>query len=261
MIHIYATTHRRNRIIADAFNTGIRSQGGKAKIVPPGPLLPGDVFVYGALRGTLQPLRQAMAEGRTWYYGDNGYFLQGYKDAIHRGYFRITRNALQHDGSGKAGPDRWRQLKLEIKPWRQSGSHVLVCPPDQRLAELWEFDHEAWLEDALFRLRAATDRPIHVRLRETRTDASQPLSAALADCWAMVTRHSNAATEALLAGIPVFCTHPCASARMARSNLSLIEDPWLPDDREQWAWNLAANQWTIAEIRSGLAWRMLQCTA
>jgi hypothetical protein len=32
----------------------------------------------------------------------------------------------------------------------------------------------------------------------------------------------------------------------------------MPDDRESWAATLAAQQWTLEEMRSGLAWRELQ---
>ena len=31
----------------------------------------------------------------------------------------------------------------------------------------------------------------------------------------------------------------------------------MPDDREQWAWNLAAAQWDLDEMRSGYCWREL----
>jgi hypothetical protein len=33
-----------------------------------------------------------------------------------------------------------------------------------------------------------------------------------------------------------------------------MENPVKPDNREQMAWALADNQWTLAEIESGMAW-------
>ena len=72
--------------------------------------------MYGCLRGLKPTLDQAQAEGRTWYYADNGYFRPG-----KTGYFRVTRDALQHDGTGDASPERWERLGLEIKPWRKDG--------------------------------------------------------------------------------------------------------------------------------------------
>jgi hypothetical protein len=71
-------------------------------------------------------------------------------------------------------------------------------------------------------------------------------------CWT-----SNAAVDAVLAGVPVFCTSPCAAYRMGHADLSKIETPHFPPDREQWAWSLAANQWTLREMASGQCWREL----
>ena len=78
-----------------------------------------------------------------------------------------------------------------------------------------------------------------------------PLENDLRNAHCMVTAYSNAATEALLAGIPVFTTHPCVSSTMGTSDLSRLEHPRYPDDRERWAAILAANQWTLAEMKSG----------
>lgn len=213
--------------------------------------------MYGCLRGLKPTLDQAIAEGRTWYYADNSYFRRAGRD-VERGYFRVTRNALQHDGRGKADSSRWKALGLTIAPWRASGNHVLVCPPDAAYGALWGLDHRAWLRDALAQLRAATDRPIIVRDRSLAGSTAQPFVEALQDCWALVTHQSNAAVEALLAGVPVFVTGKSAAACMGKSDLSEIEEPAMPRDRRRWASVLAANQWTLSEMRSGTCWRDLQ---
>ena len=148
-------------------------------------------MMYGALRGLMPTLKQAQAEGRTWLYADNGYLRPGKS-----GHFRITRNALQHDGAGDASPDRLERLGLEIKPWRKDGSHVLVCPPDAIYGQLWGLDHAKWLQDVLATLRSATDRPVLVRDRSKAGSATEPFAAALRGAWALVTCASNAAVEA-----------------------------------------------------------------
>ena len=76
-------------------------------------------------------------------------------------------------------------------------------------------------------------------------DKTAPLAVDLKDCHAVVVHSSNVAVDALLAGVPVFCTVPCAAYRMGYADLSKIESPLYPDDREQWAWNLADQQWTL----------------
>lgn len=246
-LKVYRTTHIKNRRISEAFAAGCG-----AEIVPPGPLRSGAVFVYGCLRGTKEVVDQAKAAGRTWYYADNGYFRPGMD-----GYFKVTKNALQHDGSGQFGPERWRRLGKTIHPWRADGEHILICPPSMSWGEIWGFDPMQWLADVLERLSSSTDRPLHIRHRE---NLDTQLHVALDNAWAMVTHSSNAAVEALLWGIPVFCTDPCGAYRMGTPDLSRIENPPMPDDRELWQWacNLAANQWTIQEMRDGTCWRELK---
>jgi hypothetical protein len=243
----YATVHPKSRMICEAF-----AKGAGGKVVGPAPLRPGKAFFYGALRGLLPTLRQAQAEAREWFYADNGYFRPG-----KGGYFRITRNARQHDGCGNAKPERWERLGLEIKPWRTIGSHILVCPPDQLYGELWGIDVVKWRNDVLGQLERATDRPVVVRDRSSAKDPNRPLAADLANCWALVTCTSNIAVDALIAGVPVFCTHPCSAYDMGTPILGSIEEPIMREDRLRWAQVLAANQWTLPEMSSGLCWREL----
>jgi hypothetical protein len=188
-------------------------------------------------------LSDARCQGATWYYGDHGYFNRGE-------YYRITRNAFQHDGCGDAAPLAGAQ------PWRRDGRHVLVCPPDDKIAVLMGFDEHVWLQDVLDRLRNNSDRPVKIRTRDH--EYQRPLERDLDDAWALVTWGSNAAVEALMYGVPVFCTGDCASSRMGRSDPINIEYPYYPDDRDEWAGVLAANQWTLDEIASGIAWERLQ---
>jgi hypothetical protein len=104
-------------------------------------------------------------------------------------------------------------------------------------------------------LKASTDREIRVRTKEQRK--AVPFAQALQGAHAVVCWTSNAAVDALLAGFPVFCTAPCAAYRMGQTDLAKIECPFFPPDREQWARNLAANQWTLNEMTSGQCWREL----
>lgn len=251
MLNVYATTHKHSRTICEAFAAGCG-----APIVGPSPLRPGDAFMYGALRGLLPTLQRAQREGRTWFYADNGYLKPGH----YHGHYRVTRNALQHDGYGTTDPARWRELGLSIAPWRKNGGHVVVCPPGRLFASLFGFDADKWLADTLRALKAHTDRPVKVRVKmswqEVKTPM-EPLAADLEGAWALVTHSSNAAVEAVMAGIPVFATARCGASRVALSDLSMIEAPMLPDDREEWLSVLAANQWMLDEMRDGTCWRML----
>lgn len=271
MIHIYDTTHRHSHQVCVPF-----AQGCGGKIVSAAPLRDGDCFFYGAIRGLLPTLKQAQARGRTFYYADNGYFLPGKKEG---NYFRVTKNALQHDGSGELprpyhmARERWARLGLEIKPWRTDGGHVLVCAPARLFAATFGFSADEWLRLTLKTLGKYTKRELRVRAK-IKFDDGLPYSLVerdgqltasgitrfaddLAGAWALVTHSSNTAVDALLAGVPVFCTARCGASAMASNDLREIERPRTDGDRLHWARVLANRQWTLAEMRDGTCWRML----
>ncbi len=210
-------------------------------------LRPGPVALFGSPQIWNPILLQAIHEGRDWYYGDHACFGR-YR------YYRVTRNALQHHGHGRHRKDSLRRLGINIEPWRKDGEHVVFCPPDQAFTQLFGFDADVWEKNILSELQRHTRRPIVVR-RRGQVGRMRPLAEDLQGAWALVTYSSNAAVEAVVRGVPVFCLHECAASAMGLSDLSMIESPAYPDWREQWAANLAANQWTLEEIAAGECWR------
>lgn len=210
-------------------------------------LRPGPVAMFGSRHFT-ELLNKAIKEKRTWYYGDHGYFNRFV-------FYRVTRNAYMHNGQGEGDENRLKQLGVQIEAWRVGGKDILICPPDPQYSRRNGFSDHEWYLSVRKTLRAHTDRPIRVRLRK---DASRsPLRAALENCHAMVTHHSNAAVEALLMGVPVFVTGECSARMMAETDLTRIEYPIRRDDRLRFASVLAANQWTLSEIHNGECWRRI----
>lgn len=251
-MNIYSTGHKHSQAVCRALATGTG-----CKVRPVGALAPGGVAMYGFLRGLLPMLRQAQAERRAWVYADRGYFGATY-NGDYSGYFRVTRNRLQHDGSGEYSPARWQQLDLQIQPWRKDGGHVLVCPPGEVFSEsIGGFKAAAWLASVQQQLARSTDREVRIRNKPA-AEAYRTLQQDLQGCHALVTYMSNAAVEALLAGVPVFCLGPSAAQSMGKTDLAQIESPAYPDDRPRWAAALAANQWTLAELAAGAANHLFQ---
>lgn len=246
--NIYSTGHAHSQAVCSAL-----ARGTGYPVVAPTAILDGGVVAYGFLRGLLPILRQAQAEERPWVYADRGYFRVTYGDD-YSGYFRLTRNAYQYRGlSARRDADRWRRLLLPIHPWRR-GRHVVVCPPGEIFAQaVGGFAAAEWEEQTLAALRAHTDREVRIRRKPKPGSKGPTLAADLQDCHALVTFMSNTAVEALLAGVPVFCTGKSAAQCMGLSDLSKIESPVYPDHRQEWAETLASNQWTLDEIKRGLA--------
>ena len=75
----------------------------------------------------------------------------------------------------------------------------------------------------------------------------------------MVAYSSSAAIDALIAGVPVFVLSDFAAAyRMGSPDLSQIESPVYPHDRQSFCNCLADQQWNLLELRNGEAWRALR---
>ena len=192
-------------------------------------------------------VKRAQDIGVDWYYGDHGFFGRGH-------YFRAARNRRTADGAdGNTDPYRFRTFNISIQQWRATGRHIIVCPNSE--AYLARHGAANWVDETLRALRKVTDRPLRVRWKK---DAERrPLRNDLTSAWAVVTFTSNAAVEAILAGVPAFCAAPCAGLTMGSGDLSKIETPCMPSGREQWAARLANNQWTLAEIARGDLWRAI----
>ncbi len=178
-------------------------------------------------------------------------------------YFQMALGG--HNGSGtwpRGGGERWDGWDIEIAPWRAQGDHILVCGQrgfgysDMAMPEKWPDMMHA-------RLSALTPRPLwyrpHPKRRRRWTKAQYdrvldfraPLSAHLRDAWAVVVYTSNAATEALLSGVPAFFDGPhLVTEGAAQPGVDHIECPALAGRlpalrRMAWA------QWSMGEIARG----------
>lgn len=235
--------------ICEAFIAGC---GGAVAVGSPH-LLPGPAFFFGVDASNEHLWREARADlGREWFYCDNAYF-----DTTRQQYFRISKNRLQHPGYGTSDGSRFRALGIEIEPWRASGSHIVVCPQSDDFMRRVVGYRGNWVTDTIQNIGERTNRPIRLRLwNRDKARLAGSLAADLEGAAALVTWSSASAVTAVLAGVPVVVGRDCAAAPMAGTLEQLDAMPH--PDREQWAGVLADSQWTLAEMRSGMAWEALQ---
>lgn len=247
-----APNEKTSPIFCRAFAKGC---GGQAQVGEP--LREGPMALWGSPK-LWAMLTRARKEGRTWYYGDNAYFGRSeLTNPTGEKFFRITKNALQHDGTGASDPSRFRQFGLPIQPWRATGHHIVICPNCAAYFELHGMRVDHWLHQVQSVIKMHTDRPVKVRWKLTAKDF--PLAKDLVDAWATVVFTSNSAVESLVAGVPVFVLGETAAAyRMGQPDLTKIETPFYPNDRQAFCEALACNQWTLKEIERGMAWRQVQ---
>lgn len=217
------------------------------------------VFV-GVHPTTIHLLRQADLAQRPYVTLDNGYFSP-YKQG---GYFRATTNGLQWTRRADVcidDPDAQRRFDAHgqsIQPWRTSGSHILLVLQTPAWFENFGLNRTRWAEWVGDRLAQVTDRRIRIREKPLKglSHPPPPLEEDLRDCWAVVGLSSNVMVQAALMGVPVCPLAPCAASPVG-TPLEQIETPLYPW-RDRWAWGLAANQWTVEEMRSGRMWADLQ---
>ena len=213
-------------------------------------LLDGDVAMFG--HPELMPLlAEAQRQGRNWYYGDKAYFGREV-------YYRITKNAYMHNTVGEPNFTRLKKLNLTFQQWK-NGSDILICPQSDVFFRLKGISQKQWIDETIRKLRMYTDRKIRFQYKSTVKGAEQAFKRSLSGVWAVVVHSSMAGVQATIHGVPCFATEPnCTSAQFGSTDLSLIESPVRPDNRERMAAVLAANQWTIPEINSGLAWEHIK---
>lgn len=215
----------------------------------------GHVF-FGVNDSNLREFTQVKKRGEPWFYIDNSYH-----DKVRGTYFRVTRNALQHPGTGESDGSRFKALGVPIKPWRESAGHeILVCPQSDsfmRTAAAYEGD---WTKTTLDKLRSFGVDMSTVRVRPWSPDKIK-LSLKLMDEIAsdklrlLVTHSSASAITAMLEGVPAISEVGAAHALTGPLTRESVENPPRPADRERFASVLADAQFTLEEMKRGLAWR------
>jgi len=157
-------------------------------------------------------------------------------------------------------------LKLELKPWRTKGKHILICMQRDGGFSMKNLDPVKWLEEKLIEIRKYTDRPIQIRphpgkpqdfSRFLRPDItivdskSVPLVGSMRKAHAAVFFNSSSSVAAICEGIPIFVDdNSCVAKQVANTDLKLIENPGI-FDRDQWIYDLASAHWNDLDGKTG----------
>ena len=173
-------------------------------------------------------------------------------------------------------PSRWKKissdLKLELKPYRQQGDHILICLQRNGGWSMGGLDVQKWLDSVILKVRTiCPNRPIvirkhpgdkkmkNVRIFQPNIKISQSTNIVddLKNCWATVVYNSSPSIASLIEGVPVFVTDPTPqnsqSYGVANLDLNKLESPDF-FDRQQWVEKLSMCHWNFQELESGEAW-------
>lgn len=243
---------------AGAFSAGLEACGHRPLRRSASDHCPGQVESFGAvvitgMRGKGRVIRDDYAAiGVPVVVIDYGYLARVSGVASwESGHWQVGVGDLNRPPSFECPSDRFDSLGIAVKPKGRGkvplvlGQHV--GDPSHGLNAVEMAAWAQWLCDAHgARFRAHPDSP-GVEVRAERADG--PLGAVLADTSVVYTLCSTAGLDALLAGVPAVATMP------DRACWGSLSGPRLPSKAARAALcaRLAYGQWTLDEMRSGLA--------
>lgn len=250
---------------AEAFSAGLKAAGYEVRTGVAERGRSGDVLlIWNRYWQTHELALRFEREGGTVLVAENGYLGAGGtapKFDVHPGgpkphhYYALGRGFHNDDTRWKAGgEERWAALRVELKPWRESGEHVLLLP-NRSFGIPGRMMPLEWAGQAAARIRKQSQRPVRVRAHPGNDAPKRPLQADLEGCWAAVVWTSSAGVHALAAGIPVFCEGPAWSMKAAACS-GPIDAPVLPERLPAFK-RLAWGQWRLEEIQTGAPFRHL----
>lgn len=173
---------------------------------------------------------------------------------------------------------RWQKISamlgLQLKPYRKTGNHILVCCQRNGGWSMHGMPVQNWLDQTIKQIQMFTDRPIVVRPHpgdkkwrnylilnkyKNVTLSTQHITQDLQNAWATVLHNSSPAVASAIEGVPVFLTDPQVSqaAEVSDTNLKRLEDPKM-FDRQTWIEKLSMCHWNFEELKSGEAWQFFR---
>jgi hypothetical protein len=215
--------------------------------------------------------------GKPYVYIDLAYWMRRWRGDRY-GYHRFAvsnRHPTAYFQRHRHKKDRADAVGVQLRPWKNPGKNIVLCGMSDKCARFEGFAFEEWERQAIQKIRAVTDRPIVYRPKPQRRRGDQyppiegvkhscpmtrSLEADLADAWAVVSHHSNAGIDAIVAGVPCFSDEGVTNA-VGHQELGIyIEDPKIPtmEERRQFVNDVAYCQWNREEMRSGLVWKHLK---
>lgn len=267
----------RERILADAFRDGVRAHGDEIELralQPTVEVANCDVAVMVGVKSR-ELFRAHWQAGAHTIMIDKGYIRHSAKGPVKIWeYWRCAVDAHHPTATlmKTARPfDRLEQLHIPLKPWRKTGSHIVMAGSSAKYHEFYGMKEPTNYAIKLTRhLKSITGRTIVYRPKPSWHEAvpvegtvfSQggQIEDVLKDAWALVTHGSNACWEAVVQGIPCIVLGDAVAKPISSQAVEEIENPLMvtPSVRAQWMANLAYCQWTQQEFASGEAWAILR---
>jgi hypothetical protein len=278
-VTFFASDKPREQILAEGFIRGLRDHGDEGEIVT----LKGDVpIAHGSQAAcmvgvkSLELWKANMKAGVHCIMFDKGYD----RDAVTTtgpktwAYWRVAVDAHHPTHYLMKENKPHDRIFAEFKPWREYDpkGRILVAGSSAKYHRFYDITEPTryWRAN-IKRMGRYTSAKVIYRPKPSWHEAV-PIKAAsfskrrnitimddLGQASVMVTHGSNAVVESILEGVPVISLGPSVAAPISSYDLSALSPKQMPYEapdevRLQWLANLGYCQWTVEEMRKGLAW-------
>jgi hypothetical protein len=200
---------------------------------------------YGILRGMSDVFRACEATNRPWHNCDRGYFNPSHYD----GYYRISYKGTQ--ARYDVAYPIIRSYEGELKSPRKDdpSKPILICPPTDAVCEFFGVGQWSW------RIAQAAWEPCPIIRNK-----GDPNPINWDDYRAVITFNSSVGWQALINGIPCLSdpTHSVVGSYYNTKSIDECIEMFNTRPRKPLLDFMASHQFTLAEIRQGLAWPLLK---
>lgn len=259
----------RAQLLADAFALGVaRHQDSAFTCEHFTQHVVYDVIVAYGWRHWRHAFDLQLNAGRAYVFIDGAYFgrVKDHRDP--NGFHKVTINGRHPKVAMDLPGDRFDRFDLRIKPWRETGEHILLAGMSAKNATDLGIPPGSWERTMIDRLQSVSKRPIVYRPKPTWRDApalrgtrysppTEPLEDVLRGAWAVVTHHSNVSVDGLRWGIPCYIEEG-AALPFSMQTLDRLEEPPQLEGRDAFMNGVAWWQWSLSEMRSGACWEFIK---
>jgi len=186
---------------------------------------------------------------------DSGYtnFIESNKK-----WHRLVRNHLHTGKYVNAPVDRLSMFKTFPRQWRTGGDKILVIEPGIFAANIFHINIEQWKKQIQEELSKYTDKKIIFREKAPKKKRESLYKHLLdEEYYCVININSNAATEAIWAGVPVITLDQHISNSVTRSKISDINNLYR-GNLADWLCMLSYSQFTYDELINGTAAKIIK---
>jgi hypothetical protein len=189
------------------------------------------------------------------------YFLDsGYTNFIetNKKWHRIVINDLHYSKFFEAPSTRLDSFKMFPRPWRTGGHIILIIEPGPFQAKMFNVDIKKWKYDVVKEIRKYSDKQVYFRPKIDKKKR-KPLFFQLMgdDYYCIININSNAAIEAIWAGVPAITLANHISNLVTVNKIEKINELAKPN-LAPWLSMLSYSQFTKEEIYSGFALKVVK---